>query len=182
MTGGAHYTGGLMGGVDFNVTGCYWNTQTSGQTSSGAGEGRLTAQMVFPHSDDTYVDWDWEIWAPDTDHVINDGYPYLRACHSNVLVDDPVPPIASSSISAFPQPAFKAPTISIKSESPGKLSYSIYNIRGQKLYSSQIYSDGKKHCFELPAEAWKLLSNGVYLVSLEKERQIIVASKLVVTK
>ncbi len=182
VTGGAHYTGGLNGGSDVNITGSYWNTQTSGQTSSYGGEGRLTAQMVFPHSDDTYVDWDWEIWAPDVDHVINDGYPYLRAFHGDVGVDDPVPPIVGSSISAFPQPAFRAPTISIKSESPGKLSYSIYNVRGQKVYSAEILGFEKEQSFELPDEAWKRLSNGVFLLTLERDKHRIATSRMVVTK
>ncbi len=178
-------TGGLVGKNQPNNTqilSCYWDMEASGQSSSDGGQGRLTAQMVFPHSDDSYVGWDWEIWAPDAEHSINGGYPYLRAHLEVVWVDESVPPISENIISVFPQPAFKAPRVSIKSESPGKLSYTIYNVRGQKLYSAEIYSHEKEQSFELPLEAWKQLSNGVYLLSLERENQRIATTRMVVVK
>lgn len=181
---GNDMVGGLIGrnNVYTPATNSYWDIEKSGQSSSATGEGRLTSEMVFPHSDDTYMDWDWETWAPDTDHVINDGYPYLRTFHDDVGIDDPVPPIVGSSISAFPRPAFKAPRVSIKSEMAGKLSYTIYNVRGQKLYSAEIYSHDKEQSFELPFEAWKQLSNGVFLLTLEREKQRIASSRMVVVK
>lgn len=182
VTGGIHYSGGLNGGSDINITGSYWNIETSGQASSYGGEGRLTAQMVFPHSDDTYVDWNWNIWAPDTQHDINDGYPYLRFFHQEVANDEQLSLASVCSISAFPQPAFHRPAISVKSSSSGILSYCIYNIRGQKVYSAGISGFEKEQSFELPDEAWKKLSTGIYLLSLEKEGQRIAASRLVVVR
>lgn len=171
--------GWSMNGIHNN---CYWDIETSGQTTSGGGEGRTTADMVNPHSSDTYVDWDWEIWAPDTDHTVNDGYPYLRAIHDDVSIVENILPISQSSIRAFPQPAFQKPHISMKSDCPGELSYGIYNVRGQKIYSARISSLEKEQSFELPSEAWKLLPNGVYFLSLKKEGQKIASSKLVVFK
>lgn len=69
-------TGGLAGTSGASVTASYWDTQTSGQaTSGGAGAvGRTTAQMK---TQSTYSGWDFDtIWA--IDPAINDGYPYLQ--------------------------------------------------------------------------------------------------------
>jgi len=71
--------GGFIG-IDYGdttITNSYWNTQTSGQSTSAGGEGRTTADMTYPYnSSNTYIDWDFDnIWA--IDPAINDGYPYL---------------------------------------------------------------------------------------------------------
>lgn len=75
---GSATVGGMVGwsmnGIHNN---CYWDIETSGQTTSRGGEGRNTDEMVYPHDENTYVGWNWEIWAADMDHTINDGYPYL---------------------------------------------------------------------------------------------------------
>jgi hypothetical protein len=57
-----------------SVTDCYWDTQTSGQSSStGGGSGRTTAQMKDKN---TFTGWDFtEQWAM-TD-TVNNAYPYL---------------------------------------------------------------------------------------------------------
>jgi hypothetical protein len=83
VTGNAGRVGGIVG-LMFNPTfiGCYWDTQTSGQStavgatgsvgSSAGTYGRTTAQM---YQQSTYVGWDFEdIW------FINQGvdYPRLR--------------------------------------------------------------------------------------------------------
>ncbi len=182
---GQENTGGLVGTnqpSNTQILSSYWDMEASAQSSSDGGQGRLTAQMVFPHSDDSYVGWGWEIWATDDEHSINGGYPYLRAIYNDTEVDEPVPPPPENIISVFPQPAFKAPTISIKSETAGKLSYTIYNVRGQKLYSAEIYSHEKEQNFELPGEAWQQLSSGVFLLTLERGKQRIASSRMVVVK
>ncbi|NLK50294.1 MAG: hypothetical protein GX294_06560 [Candidatus Cloacimonetes bacterium] len=76
---GDDYVGGLVGdNDDGSINSCYWDINRSGQEHSDDGEGRNTEEMVYPHSEDTYLDWDWQIWTPDLTHEINDGYPYLR--------------------------------------------------------------------------------------------------------
>ena len=70
--------GGLVGGNDSGTAPySYWNTQTSGQSSSVLGSGRTTADMTYPYSDSTYVSWDFS--TPDWVIVngVNSGYPYL---------------------------------------------------------------------------------------------------------
>jgi hypothetical protein len=81
-TTGTENAGGLIGRNYLDggeIIDSYWDIEKSGQTTSEGGEGRLTAQMVFPHGEDTYIGWDWEIWAPDVSHSFNGGYPCLRS-------------------------------------------------------------------------------------------------------
>lgn len=72
-------TGGLVAAVDGgSITACYWDTGTSGLTTSAGGEGRITAEMVHPHGANTFTGWNFtDTWVQDTDHNVNDGYPYL---------------------------------------------------------------------------------------------------------
>ena len=82
VSGTGIYVGGFLGqGTGTSLTDCYWDTQTSGQSSSAGGEGvagRTTAQMIYPHAADTYAEWDFQtIWAADVEGTRNDGYPYL---------------------------------------------------------------------------------------------------------
>ncbi|MDY0017842.1 MAG: GLUG motif-containing protein [Candidatus Delongbacteria bacterium] len=52
---------------------CFWDTETSGQTVSAAGEGKTTAEMKLQP---TYSGWDFaNTWAINSGG--NDGYPYL---------------------------------------------------------------------------------------------------------
>jgi hypothetical protein len=75
-TGPVSCTGWLIGGlVGYSwgtVSGGYWDTETSGQSSSAGGEGKTTAEMK---QQATFVDWDfmyiWNIQETIT-------YPYLR--------------------------------------------------------------------------------------------------------
>jgi len=72
-------SGGLVGQHNSgDVVNSYWDTETSDQDSSAAGEGRTTEEMTFPYADNTYEGWDFEdIWNADEAHDANDGYPYL---------------------------------------------------------------------------------------------------------
>lgn len=90
------------------------------------------------------------------------------------------PPIRC--ISAYPNPASSKVMISVKSEQAGDLGYSIYNIRGQRVYSGKINGHYKEHSFELPNTVLELMTSGVYLVCLEKGHQQIATTKLVVVK
>ena len=96
-------TGSVSGNLDvggfvgFNTTAvetCYWNTETSGQNDSAAGEGRTTADMTYPYNTNTYVNWDFvHNWGDDIDHTINNGYPYLY--WQVTEVEPPIPPTSA---------------------------------------------------------------------------------------
>jgi hypothetical protein len=97
VTGFDMHVGGLVGiggGSTDIVSRSYWDVETSGQDSSSGGTGRTTAEMTFPHADNTYFDWDFEeVWGLDHDYTINNGYPYLRSIyqHYPALAFDPQP-------------------------------------------------------------------------------------------
>ncbi len=71
--------GGMVGGKHGGtISASYWDKQTSGQTSSGGGEGRTTDEMTYPYATNTYVGWNFgDIWAADSAGQ-NNGYPFLR--------------------------------------------------------------------------------------------------------
>lgn len=67
--------GGLVGSnTDTTVTGCYWNTETSGRSTSAGGTGKATAKMK---EQATYEGWDFDdVWG--INGSVNNGYPFLR--------------------------------------------------------------------------------------------------------
>jgi len=96
--------------------------------------------------------------------------------------DDPNAPVPVASIMAYPQPASSNVMISFKSDQLGDLGYSIFNIKGQKIYSGKIIGLKKELSFDLPNEALERMSNGVYLISLDQGNSKIATTKLVVVK
>jgi hypothetical protein len=99
-----------------------------------------------------------------------------------VANDDPIAPVPMASIICYPQPASNNVMISVKSDQVGNLGYSIFNIRGQKIYSGKIDDFNKEQSFELPNEALDCMPSGVYLISLDQGKSKIATTKLVVVK
>jgi uncharacterized protein (TIGR02145 family) len=76
---GNNSTGGLVGVNTGTVDSSYWNTETSGQSSSAGGLGRTSNEMTYPYGANTYEGWDFSAtWADDTAYTINNGYPILH--------------------------------------------------------------------------------------------------------
>lgn len=77
------YLGGFLGyNYHATVTGCYWDTDTSGQMESDGGKGHTTYLMTYPN-DLFYVGWDFEnTWVHDVEGNVNNGYPYLKVFSS----------------------------------------------------------------------------------------------------
>lgn len=96
--------GGLIGykSPDSHVDYSYWNTQTSGYSSSAGGLGRTTDQMTYPDYPSTYTDWDFSsVWAEDMEGT-NDGYPYLLPSPPSVdLRGDPAPKVVEEGGEVF---------------------------------------------------------------------------------
>jgi len=86
VTGSGAYVGGLAGRNNSTISNSYWDTEVSGIAEPGPGEGRTTDEMTFPHSEDTYVDWNFAYpWVEDPDigfGQFNEGYPYLEWQHN----------------------------------------------------------------------------------------------------
>jgi uncharacterized repeat protein (TIGR02543 family) len=75
VEGSTYDVGGLVGDTfPETVARCYWDTETSGQSTSDGGTGKTTAEMKQLA---TFENWDfliiWDINADD-----NNGYPFLR--------------------------------------------------------------------------------------------------------
>jgi hypothetical protein len=84
VSGGAEYVGGLIGYSMATITNCFWDTETSGQTSSSGGAtGKTTAEM---HEASLYIQAGWDFMdetVNGTDNnwginaAENSGYPFL---------------------------------------------------------------------------------------------------------
>lgn len=58
------------------ITNTFWDTTTSGTSSSSGGTGKTTAEMK---TQATFTSWDFtSVWGIDTTAEANSGYPYLR--------------------------------------------------------------------------------------------------------
>ena len=70
VTGIGENIGGLVGGIEGNITviGSYWDTQTSGQRTSAAGEGKTTAELQSP----TGYTGIYAVWRIDLDNADQD--------------------------------------------------------------------------------------------------------------
>jgi hypothetical protein len=73
ITGQSRY-GLLRNKGGCTVQDCYWDTQVSGVSTSGAGTGKTSSEMK---SQSTYTNWDFtNIW--NITNLVNGGYPYLK--------------------------------------------------------------------------------------------------------
>lgn len=74
VTGTGLQVGGLVGysSSELTITGCFWDTQTSGKATSDGGTGKTTLLMK---DRDTFIAWDF---VNDWNIVDDVGYPYLR--------------------------------------------------------------------------------------------------------
>jgi len=77
VSGGGTYVGGFAGrNFGSNVYSCFWDTESSGWTTSDAGTGKTTADMK---TQSTFLAAGWSfIHMWDIDGVTNNGYPFLR--------------------------------------------------------------------------------------------------------
>ena len=89
-------TGGLVGSnVSGTVTGCYWDTETSGKSTSAGGTGKSTTKMK---EQATYEGWNFDtVWGINGSD--NNGYPFLRW---QVPADAPTVPGVPQNFTATP--------------------------------------------------------------------------------
>lgn len=174
VSGNLHI-GGMIGNSFHNtiVSNSYWNIETSGQSSSAAGEGRTTQEMSYPNSDDTYVGWDFvETWSADVNHNLNYGYPYLQGMHLSIEDDNPII-LHIKDLSAFPNPFNPETTISFSLSREylnSPVTVTIYNIRGQKvrdLMRDEVVTDQQTTLrWDARNESNRIVSSGIYYVTV----------------
>ncbi len=117
------------------------------------------------------------MWHPDVCILIKTDV------QGNVVAnDDPIIPAPVASITAYPQPANNRLTLSIKSDLPGNLSYSIYNIKGQMLHTAAVSGHQREQSIDLDAKIVGSLPNGIYLVNLKQNNKTIASCKVVIVK
>ena len=94
---GGDSIGGLVGsnfGSGGTATASYWDTQTSGLSSSAGGEGKMTSELQSPTSNTgIYATWDDDVW----DFGTSSQYPALKDLHISVAEQRQSHPAAVSS-------------------------------------------------------------------------------------
>jgi hypothetical protein len=165
-------TGGFAGvGNPAQVIHSYWDTQSSGYATSPAGEGRTTAQMIWPYDADTYTGWDFEtVWAHDTGNV-NGGYPILRNC--TTPANDPiaqVPPAAD--LSAGPNPFKDVLRIRLCDVNRKNARLSVYDIKGRKIRSIAVPGGSSQLIWDGRDEDQRPCPNGIYILRLSAGKDL----------
>ncbi len=170
---GTENIGGMVGetSTPYLTTNCYWDMQTSGQTTSASGEGRTTLQMTYPYNPDTYVEWDFEnIWANDIDGTLNDGYPIFGYMIPVANEDDVIPAVPSVTMSNYPNPFRYNTSINFNLPKSGQVSLSIYNSKGQlvrTLTESNCSKGEHLLTWDGKTDTNQQCANGIYLYRLQ---------------
>ena len=167
---GNENVGGLVGLNDeASVNNCFWDTITSGQTTSSGGTGKTTAEMKTK-STFTDVNWDFiNVWAIAADY--NDGYPNLDG------KNDPngIKEIYSGSL-IYPQPAMDEIFVRISEATEESANVKLYDQAGQlALAIEATTNDG---LIRLNTSA---LASGVYRVLINIDGKTY-SEKVVVAK
>ncbi len=157
--------GGLIG-IGGSIAESYWNMETSGQETSAGGEGRTTAQMTYPYDTGMYEDWDFDtIWAHDTDHSLNAGYPFIGEGLPTSTENEEDVPRKVKLHQNYPNPF--NPVTNISYELPQRLEVrlDVYNVLGRRV---AILASGSQpagsHMIQFDASR---LASGVYLYRLQ---------------
>ncbi|MBW6516623.1 MAG: T9SS type A sorting domain-containing protein [Candidatus Cloacimonetes bacterium] len=181
-------TGGLIGEGgsywELDIINSYWDIETSGQMTSVGGEGRTTEEMTYPYADNTYVNWDFfDIWAPDKDFTVNNGYPYLR----EETLSNTEEPILSPVIGLLIYPNPFNPDTTIRFAYAGNLPLQlvIYNIMGQKIITTDnIEQDSQGYFFVWNGKDQnnRNVPSGVYFATVRAGNMIIETGKMLLLK
>lgn len=97
VNGTAEYFGGLIGERNGGIiTNCFWDTQTSGMSTSDGGTGKTTAEMK---QISTFTNWDFDvIWKIVENTTYPYLYPYLTGMQGLYLLEDLIQQVSELSI------------------------------------------------------------------------------------
>jgi len=162
--------GGLIGlRTESIVSNSYWNTETSGQSSSDGGSGRTTEQMTYPYALNTYTDWDFNtIWASDENYTSNYGYPYLRNMPTTPN-EDYIIPAPQISLLNYPNPFSFETVISFTLPKAADVTLKIYNLKGRLVRTliNDFYSKGEhKIIWDKKDARGKFVRKGIFIYRL----------------
>lgn len=175
-TGSVHGTGDSVGGFLGQRTGggaihSYWDMETSGQSTSAGGDdvkGRTTAEMTFPHSENTFQDWDFDtIWTADEDHSENSGYPYLDGGMPTSTGDGNELPERVVLHSNYPNPF--NPSTNIRYELPRQqdVRIEVFNLLGRRI--AVLVNESQQAGMHTITFDGSDLSSGMYLFRLQTD-------------
>jgi hypothetical protein len=177
--------GGLIGYIDYPdkliITNSYWDMETAGVDSSAAGEGRTTAEMTLPYSENTYVDWDFvNVWRDDVIFQ-NNGYPTFLWVSGIEDNDDSF--VAGERgfelYQNYPNPFNPVTQIKFALTKTADVKLSVYNISGQKV--AELANGSKQAGTHTVDFDGSKLNSGIYYYTLEVEGKAI-TKKMVLTK
>lgn len=157
--------GGFIGiEAGYQISGCYWDTETSGQLTSDGGEGRTTAEMTIPHAGNTYVDWDFTtIWGNDVNNI-NNGYPILQLT-TGIDDSDELLAMNYELLQNYPNPFNPSTTIEFSIPNSSQVNLIVYNSNGQ-LVEEILNSRLQKGYHSVKFKANKV-NSGVYYYQLK---------------
>jgi hypothetical protein len=177
---GNSQVGGLIGRLDslvtVTVTNCYWDMETSGQTTSAAGEGRTTAEMTLPYSGNTYLGWDFgSVWADDI-YNLNGGYPRLEWACGIEDGEDFILPKTAVLYQNYPNPFNPVTQINFDLHRTSNVELAVFNSKGElvrTLFNGR--QDRGNHSIQFDASG---LNSGIYFYKMTTENRTITRKML----
>jgi len=155
----------------YHMSGNYWDTETSGQSStSGNAEGKTTDQMTFPYADGVFAGWDFEsVWQADEDHSVNNGYPYLRDMVSTGLEEDDAAHVQLPSRvqleQNYPNPFNPVTNITFYLPETAEVRLEVFDVTGRRV-ALLVDEERRPGRYQVVFDASELAS-GVYLGRLQ---------------
>jgi len=169
--------GGFIGSIDsLNTTfvyNSYWDIETSGQLTSAAGEGRTTAEMVYPYSLNTYVGWDFDtVWRDDVANQ-NKGYPTFKWVSGIEHNEDDFVALEKGFelYQNYPNPFNPITQIRFDLAKTANIKLSVYNINGQLV--SEPAKGVKNAGYHVVDFDGSKLNSGIYYYTLEIDGKAI---------
>jgi len=177
--------GGFIGKIDsvntVTIANSYWNIETSGQTTSAAGEGRTTAEMTAPvYGSNTYVGWDFlNVWRDDTANQ-NNGYPTFLWVSGIEEDENYILPETSRLYQNYPNPFNSDTSIKYFLNKGANIKLSIFDISGREI-SVLVNNKQPKGLHEAIFKGDDLTS-GIYFFVLIVDGKIVESKKMTILK
>ncbi|MCB5230235.1 MAG: T9SS type A sorting domain-containing protein [Candidatus Cloacimonas sp.] len=134
---GESKVGGLIGSLSgSNLEGNYnyWDINRSQQNESVYGEGRPSSDLIYPYDNNAYFRWDFtDVWAHDTEHSLNDGYPYIRPLLDVSIDKNELPNPETFTMKNYPNPFNPETTIYFVLPKSDVATLKVYNVKGQEV-------------------------------------------------
>jgi hypothetical protein len=170
VTGNSRF-GGFMGFNNATVNNSFWDTETSGQSSSAGGTGKTTSQMK---TQSTFSDagWDFEnTW--NINGTNNDGYPYLQweVYESEEIGSLYISEVSDAAVSS--KPPFSTGFIELWNDTGVEVSLDGHSILRGTNDGSGFVGDGTSYTipvgYTIPVDGFFVIANGAPLDNFNSE-------------